>query len=50
MLNFSSKLSKNLTFWLLINEEINIVFHTTSLQFSIFQLLKYNGLEVFLEK
>ena len=31
-------------------EETNIVFHTTSLQFSIFQLLKYNGLEVFLEE
>ena len=35
---------------LVVVEETNIVFQTTSLQFSIFQLLKYNGLEVFLEE
>ena len=33
---------------LVVFEEANIVFQTTSLQFSIFQFLKYNGLEVFL--
>ena len=31
-------------------EERNIAFHTISLQFSIFQLLQYNGLGVFLEE
>ena len=35
---------------LVVVEETNIVFHTRLLQFSIFQLLKYNGLEVFLEE
>ena len=35
---------------LVVVEETNIVFLTTFLQFSIFQLLKYNGLEVFLEE
>ena len=34
----------------MVVEETNIVFHTTFLQFSSFQLLKYNGLEVFLEE
>ena len=35
---------------LVVVEETNIVFHTTPLHFSIFQLLKYDGLEVFLEE
>ena len=35
---------------LVVVEETNIVFQTTFLQFSIFQLLKHNGLEVFLEE
>ena len=35
---------------LVVVEETNIVFHPTFLQFSIFQLLKYNGLEVSLEE
>ena len=35
---------------LVVVEETNIAFHTTFLQFSIFQLWKYSGLEVFLEE
>ena len=38
---------RDLWWW---SRETNIVFHTTPLHFSIFQLLKYNGLEVFLEE
>ena len=38
---------RDLWWW---SRRTNIVFHTTSLQFSIFQLLKYNGLVVFLEE
>ena len=35
---------------LVVVEETSMVCHTKLLQFSIFQLLKYNGLEVFLEE
>ena len=35
--------------FLVVVEETNIAFHTTFLQFSIFQLWKYDRLEVFLE-
>ena len=34
---------------LVVVEEIRMIFPTKLLQFSIFQLLKYNGLQVFLE-
>ena len=34
----------------MVVEETNIAFHTTFLQFSIFQLWNYNGLEVSLEE
>ena len=36
--------------FLVVVEETNIAFHATFLQFSIFQLWKYDGLKVFLEE